>query len=284
MGIQEIAGHIYYNLEYQPANVACIDTGDGLVLVDTPTYPEEISRWKEFIDGLKPKQVEYIISTHQHFDHVTGNHTMGGKVIMQEKAKESMEREGGTLREALAPHLAGITQEQLDFILSQPLVSPTITFGDQMSLKMGDLNIRLFRVGGHSSGSLIVYVEEDKVLLTGDNVSSGRHPFRGNADHLEWIEALKWMKGLEIDTIIPGHGELCGKEELDRIIEYLSRLWYLTEDMVKKGASREEVMVETRNRMFDFFDVEPEMLEETQGLFDGGAPRLYDEILARIGT
>jgi hypothetical protein len=35
--------------------------------------------------------------------------------------------------------------------------------------------------------------------------------------------------------------------------------------------------------MFDFFDVEPEMLEETQGLFDGGAPRLYDEILARIG-
>ena len=284
MGIQEIAGHIYTNLDYQPANVACIDTGDGLVLVDTPTMPEEISHWKEFIDGLKPKRVEYIIATHQHFDHVTGNNSMGGKVIMQEKAKESMERQDGTLREALAPHLPGITQEQVDFILSQPLVSPTITFGDQMSLKMGNLNIKLFRVGGHSSGSLIVYVEEDKVLLTGDNVSSGHHPFRGNADHLEWIEALKWMKGLEIDTIIPGHGELCGKEELDRIIEYLSRLWYLTEDMVKRGASREEVMVETRNRMFDFFDVAPEMLEETQGLFDGGAPRLYDEILARIGT
>ena len=62
MGIQEVAGHIYTNLDYLPANVACIDTGDGLVLVDTPTLPEEISHWKDFVDSLKPKKVEYIIA------------------------------------------------------------------------------------------------------------------------------------------------------------------------------------------------------------------------------
>jgi glyoxylase-like metal-dependent hydrolase (beta-lactamase superfamily II) len=151
-----------------------------------------------------------------------------------------------------------------------------------MCLKQGNLNIKLFHVGGHSSGSLCVYVEEDKVLLTGDNVSCARHPFRGTADHLEWIKALKWMKGLEIDTIIPGHGEICGKEELDRLLEYLSRLWYLTEDLVKKGMDRESVIEESRNRMFSYFDVEPEALEEATFLFDGGASRLYDEILARI--
>ena len=284
MSIQEIAGHIYFNLEYQPANVACIDTGDGLVLVDTPTFPEEISHWKNFIDGLKPKEVEYIIATHQHFDHVIGNHQLGGKVIMQEMAMEAMKQPGGTLREDFAPNLPDITQEQVDFIVSEPLVSPTITFGDQMSLKLGELGIWLVRVGGHSSGSLIVYVEEDKVLLTGDNVSAGRHPFRGTADHLEWIEALKWMKGLDIDTIIPGHGEICGKEELDRLIEYLSRLWYLAEDLVRKGMDRESFIEESRNRMFDFFDVEPEMVDEATFLFNGGSSRLYDEILAKAGS
>ena len=284
MSIQEIAGHIYTNLDYQPANVACIDTGDGLVLVDTPTMPEEISHWKDFIDDLKPKRVEYIIATHQHFDHIIGNNRMGGKVIMQEQAAESMQRPGGTLREDFAPNLPEITQEQVDFIISEPLVPPAITFGYRMSLKMGNLNIRLFRVGGHSSGSLCVYVEEDKVLLTGDNVSSGRHPFRGTADHLEWIEALKWMKGLDIDTIIPGHGELCGKDELDRLIEYLSRLWYLTEDLVKKGMDRESVIEESRNLMFGFFEVEPELVDEATFLFNGGSSRLYDEILAKLGT
>jgi cyclase len=283
MGIQEVAGHIYTNLEYMPANVACIDTGDGLVLVDTPTMPEEIAHWKDFVDGLKPKKVEYIISTHQHFDHVIGNNRLGGKVIMQEEAAESMQQPMGTLREDFAPNLPDITQEQVDFIISEPLVPPSITFGYRMSLNMGNLNIRLFRVGGHSSGSLCVYVEEDKVLLTGDNVSSGSHPFRGTADHLEWIEALKWMKDLDIDTIIPGHGELCGKEELDRLIEYLSRLWFLTEDLVKKGMDRESVVEESRNRMFDFFDVEPEMVDEATFLFNGGASRLYDEILAKVG-
>jgi cyclase len=283
IGIQEVAGHIYTNLDYLPANVACIDTGDGLVLVDTPTLPEEISHWKDFVDSLKPKKVEYIIATHQHFDHVIGNNRLGGKVIMQEEAAESMQQPGGTLREDFAPNLPDITKEQVDFIISEPLVQPAITFGYRMSLKMGDLNIRLFRVGGHSSGSLCVYVEEDKILLTGDNVSAGRHPFRGTADHLEWIEALKWMKDLDIDTIIPGHGELCGKEELDRLIEYLSRLWYLTEDLVKKGMDRESVIDESRNRMFDFFDVEPEMVDEATFLFNGGASRLYDEILAKVG-
>jgi hypothetical protein len=90
------------------------------------------------------------------------------------------------------------------------------------------------------------------------------------------------MKSLEIDTIIPGHGEICGKEELDRLIEYLSRLWYLTEDLVKKGMDRESVIEESRNRMFGFFDVEPELVDEATFLFNGGSSHLYDEILARI--
>lgn len=282
MGIQKVTGHIYANLEYQMANVACIDTGAGLVLVDTPTMPEDISHWKDFIDNMKETRVEYIIATHHHFDHIMGNNRLGGNVIMQERGTVSMREEGRTLIEALAPNLPEITQEKIDFLLSEPLLLPKITFGDRMCLKLGCLTLQLFHVGGHTTGSLCVYVEEDKVLLTGDNVTGGQHPFRGHADHLEWIKALRWMKGLEIDAIIPGHGEICGKDELDRYIEYLSRLWFTVESLVKKGAGREEVIAETRNRMFGYFDVEPESLEETTLLFDGGTPRLYDEVLSRI--
>lgn len=282
MGIQEITAHVHANTEYEPANAACIETGDGLVLVDTPMMPEDISHWKDFIENLKTPGIEHIIATHHHFDHIVGNNQLGGKVIMQEKAFEAMEEEGKALLEALAPNLPGITQKQIDFLLSEPFRSPRITFGDRMCLKLGQLTIQLFNVGGHSPGSLCVYVEEEKVLMTGDNVTCGQHPFRGHADHLEWIEALRWMKGLDIDRIIPGHGEICGKDELDRLIEYLSRLWYLTESLVKKGAGREEVIEETRNRMFDYFEVEAERLEERKMMFDVGSKRLYDEVLSTI--
>jgi cyclase len=282
MGIQKISGHIHVNLDYQLANVACIDTGEGLVLVDTPTMPEEISHWKDFIDSMKETGVEYIIATHHHFDHILGNNRLGDHVIMHENAFELMKQPGSTLRELLAPNLPGITQEQLDFLASEPLIAPKITFSDRMCLQLGDLNLQLFHVGGHSNGSLCVYVKEDKVLLAGDNLSVDQHPFRGHADHLEWIEALRWMKQLEIDAIIPGHGGKCGAEQLDRLIEYLSRLWYLTESLVKKGAGLDEVIAETRNQMFDFFYVEPERLDEMTKLFDAGTPRLYNEILSRI--
>ena len=282
MGIQKISGHIHVNLEYQLANVACIDTGEGLVLVDTPTMPEDISHWKDFIDSMKGTGVAYIIATHHHFDHIIGNNRLGGNVIMQENAFEQLRKPGSTLLELLAPNLPDITQEKLDFLAAEPLISPTITFSDRMCLKLGDLTLQLFHLGGHSKGSLCVYVEEDKVLLAGDNVSVDQHPFRGHADHLEWIKALRWMKQLEIEAIIPGHGGICGVEQLDRVIEYLSRLWCLTESLVKKGAGLDEVIAETRNRMFDFFSVEPEALEEMTQLFDAGTPRLYEEILSRI--
>ena len=282
MDIQEISAHIYVNSEYEMANVACIETGDGLVLVDTPTMPDDIFHWKAFIENMKGAGIEYIVATHHHFDHIMGNNQLGGKVIMQEKAFEAMEQEGRTLIEALAPNLPGITQQKMDFLLNEPILPPKMTFGDRMCLRLGSLNLQLFHIGGHTAGSLCVYVEEHKILLAGDNVNRGQHPFRGQANHLEWIDALKWMKGLEIETIIPGHGELCGKDELDRLIEYLSRLWDIAESLVKKGASLEEVRTETREQLFDFYDIEPERLEEMKLLFDGGAQRLYDEVLTRI--
>ena len=280
MGITEIKGYIHTNVEYHFANVACIDTGEGLVLIDTPSMPEDVAHWKSFVDGLSPDGVKYIINTHQHFDHIIGNSHLGGKVIMQEKALEEMCREGGTLREGMAPSLPGVTREDADFILSEPLVQPEIIFSDKMALKLGRLTLRLFHIGGHTAGSICVYVEEDKILLSGDNVVCGIHPFMGQANIRDWIEALRWMKGLEIETIIPGHGNICRMDELDRLLEYFIRLWYLTEDLIKKGRDREGVINETQALMLDYYDIEPDMLEGTRMIFNVGVSRLYDEVLS----
>jgi glyoxylase-like metal-dependent hydrolase (beta-lactamase superfamily II) len=39
-----------------------------------------------------------------------------------------------------------------------------------------------------------------------------------------WISQLERLKKLEIDTIVPGHGELCSKKEIDRNIAFLRGL------------------------------------------------------------
>jgi cyclase len=282
MGIEEIKDRIYANVDYEFANVACINTTQGLVLVDTPTLPRNISNWKEFMNGLKPNRVAYIISTHHHFDHLIGNNQIGGTVIMQEEARTEMLEEGATLRESFVPVFPGLTREEVDFVLAEPLITPEITFSDTMSLFLGDLTLQLIHIGGHSAGSICVYVEKERVLLAGDNVTSGRHPYKGDGNFTDWMRALRWMKELDIDTIIPGHGEICRPDELDRLIEYFSRLWYITEDLIKRGMGREEVIKEVNRLMLNYYVIEPEMLEGAKIMFDLGTARLYDEILNQI--
>lgn len=282
MGVQQITERIFANVEYIGGNVACIDTEQGLVLVDTPTLPGDVFHWKEFTGGLNPEGARYIINTHHHFDHVLGNHRLGGRVIMHETAGLDMFEEGGTMRETVAPVLAGTTREDLDFILSEPLIPPEITFSDHMSIYLGNLTLRLFHLGGHTRGSICVYAEEDKVLMTGDNVTAEHHPFKGQGNFAEWIKALRWMKSLDIETIVPGHGEVCRPDELDRLLEYFTRLWYLAEDLIRKGLGREEVIKEVRRLMIGYYQIEPEMLEGAKMMFDIGTSRLYDEILARL--
>jgi glyoxylase-like metal-dependent hydrolase (beta-lactamase superfamily II) len=127
-----------------------------------------------------------------------------------------------------------------------------------------------------------ICVEEERVLLTGDNVTAGRHPYKGEGNFTEWMKALRWMKGLEIELIIPGHGEVCQKSELDRLTEYFSRLWHITEDLIKRGMGREEVIMEVNRLMFNYYEIEPERLEGAKIMFDIGTARLYDEILDQI--
>ena len=65
-----LAGNIYFVGTYA-ASSHLIDTGDGLILIDTG-YPEMQgwliqSIWQL---GFRPDQIRYIVHTHYHFDHV----------------------------------------------------------------------------------------------------------------------------------------------------------------------------------------------------------------------
>lgn len=280
MAIQEIKKDIYTNVEYVPSNVTCINTSDGFILVDAPTMTEDVSHWKAFIDKQSTIGVKYIIATHHHFDHITGINSLGKRVIMQETAFEEMLEEGATLREVMATELPGITEKNSNFILTEPHIHPEITFRDKLTLYTGNFTLELYHIPGHTKGSLCVYVVEEKVLISGDSLVSGLPPFMGHGSLTKWIGTLKWMKGLEIDTIIPGHGVVCGKDEIDRLLEYLTSLGDLIADLKKKGKDIQEVTVEAENLTTGFYTIDPVMLEETRMLLAASVPNLYSQIEA----
>ncbi|MDY6845413.1 MAG: MBL fold metallo-hydrolase [Thermodesulfobacteriota bacterium] len=278
MGIQTVKGYIYAEIDYDGANVSCINTDKGLVLVDTPLFLKDISTWKEFILERNPKGVYYIINTDHHFDHIMGNNQLGGTVIMHQAAREEMLKEGMTLREGMAGMFPDRTQSEIDFILKEPFVPAHITFDDELLLYMGNCTLRVIHARGHTKGTLCVYVVEDKVLITGDDVVGGLHPYKGQAIFADWLETLKKLENLDIDIIIPGHGEICDKKELNRMIIYFQQMGEITKDLINKGMSRDEIVKEVHRAMINYYDIDPERKERTEAMFDEGTARLYDEI------
>jgi cyclase len=236
MSIEKITDDIFANVEWDGGNIACINTDEGAVLVDTPMLPEHIAEWKAFVTGMNSKGIKYIINTHIHFDHIIGNSQLGGTTIMHEKMRENLFKKNATLRDAfVVPGTPGRTQEQIDFILSQPLIASEITMAEDLTLHLGNHTLRLYHVGGHTPDSIIVYIDEDKVLMAGDNIVSGMHPYKGDACFNDWIKALERMKTLDIQTVIPGHGPVCTKADIDTLSDYFQRLWDITWQLISTG-------------------------------------------------
>ena len=52
MSIQKLKGSTYVETGFEGANVGCVNTEQGLILVDTPHVPTEIHQWKETLTKL----------------------------------------------------------------------------------------------------------------------------------------------------------------------------------------------------------------------------------------
>jgi cyclase len=248
---------------------------------------EDIQHWKEFVDALQTGGPKYLINTHSHFEHCIGNHKLGGIVVMHERDRELMEayNEETRVRKLISHAFPALTDKDIQFIISEPRVPSEITIRKDLTFHMGDCTVKVFHAGGHTEGSICAYIPEHKTLITGDNLASNRHPVKTGANIRQWIQALKFMKRLKIDTIIPGHGAVCGEDELNRCLEYFLKLWSTVEDLVRRKASRSEVVAEVHRRMIDYYamDEEAEGKDRIQGLkdvFDMGTERVYDEVLA----
>ena len=94
------------------------------------------------------------------------------------------------------------------------IVLPDITYSNHVTLHFGSRTIELIHPGrAHTTGDTIVYLPEDKVLYAGDLLFNHIFP-PVFGDSLGWIAAIEQIEGMAIETIVPGHGFVCTKQEI----------------------------------------------------------------------
>ena len=154
-----------------------------------------------------------------------------------------------------------------------------------MILHLPPLTFEIHRKGGHSPACTSVFIPEEGVLFSGDVVINGPSAGMRDANMGEWIEALAWVESLPIDTIVPGHGEICGKEVATSLRERLTTIRGSMEELVGKGLGKEEAL---EDKVFEqFFHADASRgdywFQQRKETFRAGLERVYAEVTAEHG-
>jgi glyoxylase-like metal-dependent hydrolase (beta-lactamase superfamily II) len=185
-------------------NVAVMPTSEGVLVVDdkfAQDAPDIVARVKTVSD----KPIRYVLNTHHHGDHTGGNEAMlnaGAELIMTRNARANMV-------EGKQPGL------------------PRLTFTDEQAVYLGGKEVRAKYVGrGHTNGDAVIYFPGERVLHTGDLFVTGT-PFCDTANGgsiRDWEGTIEKALQLDFDTVIPGHGAVSKKADLQKWMTTLATL------------------------------------------------------------
>lgn len=213
---------------------------DGIVVIDSQ-FPDTSQHLIEDLKKRNTNPFRYLLNTHHHGDHSSGNISFKGIVEHVAAHKNSLANQKNVAEKANS--------------LDKQLL-PDMTFGEDWKLKMGDEKLKGYYFGpAHTNGDAIYHFEDANIMHVGDLMFNKRHPFvdrSAGANMENWIKVLdKAIKKADKDTIIIfGHsltpGEETGTtEEIKKFQDYLGKVLKFAEEEVKKGVSREEFLKNT---------------------------------------
>jgi len=93
-----------------------------------------------------------------------------------------------------------------------------------MVLNIDGDEIHLLVTPGHVPDEISVYHPSSRTLFAGDAIYEGTGlttQFGGPEEWKIWIDHLERLKKLDILNIVPGHGQICSRDEIDRNINFL---------------------------------------------------------------
>ena len=136
--------------------------------------------------------------------------------------------------------------------------------------------LEVMHMPGHTPSQTAVYVPEEKVLFTSDNVVRGTMPFiTPQAKPFEWIESLKRMQQLDVNVVVPGHGGICDKSYLGEMVSDIERWIRVVSEAFTDGMSLEEAQAKIDMVSRYTQSPSPERLAQTQRM---NIARVYEVI------
>src|SRR6195952_4796535 len=211
----KLSDHAYaYTAEGDP-NTAIIIGDDAVLVADTQATPAMAQDVVRRIREVTDKPIKYVVLTHYHAVRVLGASGFNAQEIISSQDTYDLIVERG--EQDKASEIGRFPRLFRDVESVPPgMTWPTITFNKKMTLGLGELEVQLLQLGrGHTKGDTVVWLPQDRVLLSGDLVEFDATPYAGDAYFKDWPQTLENVAALKPTALVPGRGPaLLGEEQV----------------------------------------------------------------------
>jgi len=282
--MKQLSDHIFAETTFSWANVCAAVTDSGIVLLDCPVRPSDSEKWLKALLSLSPLGPRYLIGTDFHGDHTTGAAFVGDVLFIAPRLvyRELADRSANVFSKKIFFETLRDEghREDADRIEQAVIPLPHICFDDKLLLNLHPLTFEIHRLGGHSPACSVVYIPAEGILFASDVVINDPSPGMRDANLAEWIKALAWIEKLPVETIVPGHGDICGKEVVRRLINRFEDMRGIMGRLIRSGISKPEAVQNDSFEKFFFADTSRGnyWLQQRRATFREGLERLYEEV------
>ncbi|HVR07766.1 MAG TPA: MBL fold metallo-hydrolase [Thermoanaerobaculia bacterium] len=235
--VTPVAGKVYM-LEGAGGNMAASVGEDGILLVDDQFEPLA-PKIRAALLGIAPGgKLRFVVNTHWHGDHTGGNRVFGleAPILAQTNVRKRLSAEQTVMGNKVPP--------------SPKEALPVLTYDQSVSVHWNGEEIKLVHFPhGHTDGDTIVFFTGANVVHMGDDFFAGRYPFidLGTGGSVQGLidNVAKALAQMPADAkVIPGHGPLSAKADLERFHAMLVTTTGIVRHRMQAGESLEKMQAE----------------------------------------
>jgi hydroxyacylglutathione hydrolase len=178
------------------------------VLIDSGLDQNFLSLQEQLLGlGMKVKDVDIVINTHEHLDHIGSNR------YFQEFSLIAAHRFAAT-KITLEDHYVTLYRSR---DLNEVPLHVHLWLENRTLFDLGSHTLEVLHTPGHTSGSICLYEFTSKTLFSGDTVFAG-----GTLSYIaesgsigDYINSITRLEARKISRIYPGHGRISTNPEED---------------------------------------------------------------------